>query len=156
MSIELPAEKDLNTTFQSLATAYFPDRRVAYRVQWSDRMSRSAGLCYYRKGLVRLSCRYHAAFPQEIENTLKHELIHAVGILGHGRKFREQAERLGCDVTAKPMPGRPYKWVYACPSCGMEVKTRKRVSLSCGRCSRRWDPRYELVLARAVVQVEGR
>ncbi|MEK7469183.1 MAG: SprT-like domain-containing protein [Planctomycetota bacterium] len=150
MSHSLPEEHELDLALKALLAQYFPDVRVSYRVQWSRRMRRSAGLCYYKRGVIRLSWQYHAAFPQEILNTLKHELIHAAGVLGHGRKFREEAKRLGCDVKARPMPGRPYKWLYACPACGIEVKTRKRVTLSCGKCARRWDPRYALVLRRAL------
>lgn len=146
MSAELPTTPQLNETFQALVREFFPGQRVPFRVEWSPRMSRSAGLCYYRRKVIRLSSKYHAALPQEIPNTLKHELIHATGVLGHGWKFRAEARRLGCDVHAQPMPRRPYKWVYACPACGVEVKTRRRIDLSCGKCSRRWDPKYRLVL----------
>lgn len=157
MSTGLPADHELELAFRGLVAEYYPGKKVDFRVEWSDRMSRSAGLCYYRKGVIRLSLRYHRVFPQEILNTLKHELIHAAGVLGHGRKFLSEARRLGCDVKARPMPGRPYKWVYACPACGLEVKTRRRVDYSCGRCSRRWNPRFRLVLkgpaARAVANL---
>jgi hypothetical protein len=151
MPPELPSESQLNEIFQALVREYFPGRRVPFRVEWSRRMSRSAGLCYFRRHVVRLSWKYHAALPAEIPNTLKHELIHATGVLGHGGRFRQEAHRLGCDVHAQPMPRRPYKWVYACPACGVEVKTRRKVDLSCGKCSRRWDPRYRLVMRRAVL-----
>lgn len=146
MSEALPDNHELTAALVGLAAEFFPGQRVAFRVEWSRRMSRSAGLCYYRRGVIRLSWKYHRVFPQEILNTLKHELIHAAGVLGHGRRFVSEARRLGCDVKARPMPGRPFKWVYACPACGQEVKTRKRVDYSCGKCSRKWDPRYRLVL----------
>ena len=146
MPASLPPNTDLTAAFEALAREFYPGHRLAFRVEWSRRMNRSAGLCYYRRKVVRLSWKYHAAFPQEISNTLKHELIHAAGVLGHGRRFRAEARRLGCDVHAKPMPRRPFRYVYACPSCANEVRTRKRVDFSCGRCSRKWDPRFRLIL----------
>lgn len=147
MSVPL-GESEINEIFRHLAQEFYPDRKLGFRVEWSRRMTRSAGLCYYRRKVVRLSAKYHAAFPGEIANTLKHELIHAAGILGHGRRFREEAARLCCDVHAHPMPRRPFRYLYACPACGGEVRTRKRVDYSCGRCAKRWDPRFRLVLKR--------
>jgi len=151
MSPEALAQADLNAIFRDLAREFYPDVRVPFRVEWSRRMSRSAGLCYYRRKVIRISWTYHRALPAEIHNTLKHELIHAAGVLGHGPVFRREARRLGCDVHAQPMPRRPFRYVYACPACGIEVKTRKRVDYSCGKCSRRWDPRYRLYLKCGIV-----
>ncbi|NUN50010.1 MAG: SprT-like domain-containing protein [Candidatus Brocadiae bacterium] len=142
----LPGEDELAGLLQALAVRYYPGAAIRFRVEWSRRMSRSAGLCYYRRKVIRLSWRYHAVFPAEIENTLRHELIHAAGILGHGPRFVAEARRLGCDVHAHPLPGRPWRYVYACPACDQQVRTRRRVDYSCGKCSRRWDARYRLVL----------
>jgi predicted SprT family Zn-dependent metalloprotease len=146
VSETLPSETELSAAFESLGRRFFPGRSFAFLVQWSRRMTRSAGLCYHRLRVVRLSWRYHEVFPGEVENTLKHELIHASGIAGHGDEFRREAARLGCGLHARPLPRRPLRWLYACPVCGEEVRTRRRVDFSCGRCSKRWDPRYRLVL----------
>src|SRR5699024_4406393 len=43
-----------------------------------------------------------------------------------------------------PVKRRPYRYVYACPACGMRVLRKKTGRWSCGRCSPAFDPRYEL------------
>ena len=146
MTKNLPGDLELNRIFRDLAETFYPSRRIDYRVEWSGRMSRSAGLCYYKARVIRLSTTYHAAWPSEIANTLRHELIHASGIRRHDGDFRGEAARLGCDIHARAMPRRPFRYVYACLTCGRQVKTRRRVDLSCGGCSKRWDPRFRLQL----------
>jgi predicted SprT family Zn-dependent metalloprotease len=155
MATECPTEEALGAMFDALARVWYPGRRIPFRVEWSRRMSRSAGMCYPRTRVIRLSWRYHVEYPAEVESTLKHELIHAAGIRGHGADFLAEARRLGCDVRAMPMPGRPFRWVYACPACGAEVRTRRKVDYSCGRCSPRWNPRYRLTLKRELPRRAG-
>src|SRR6056297_742197 len=57
-----------------------------FTFQWSRRMTAVAGRCFYNKKIIRLSVDYHRKHPEQIENTLAHELIHML-IRGHGDDF---------------------------------------------------------------------
>ena len=40
-----------------------------------------------------------------------------------------------------------YRYVYACPSCGLELPSKKRRRASCGKCNPSgYDDRYRLTL----------
>lgn len=43
-----------------------------------------------------------------------------------------------------PVERRPYRYVYACPVCGMRVMRKRRGTWSCGRCSSSFNRRYVL------------
>jgi hypothetical protein len=49
----------------------------------------------------------------------------------------------GCLV---PKATRPLRYVYACPKCSQTVRRRRQGVWSCGRCSRRFDPKLVLRL----------
>ncbi|TXG78688.1 MAG: hypothetical protein E6R14_12300 [Thermomicrobiales bacterium] len=52
----------------------------------------------------------------------------------------------------KPVKRRTPKYIYACPKCNMEVP-RSRVGVwSCGRCSPRFDRRFQLRIVRTFEQ----
>lgn len=144
--------------FEALRREYFPEARLQFRVAWSNRM-RIAGMCYPGLKVIRLSRSYHAHFPGEIDLTLRHELIHAAGIAGHGKAFRREAARLGCPVHGRTYPGlhRPHRYEYVCPNGHVHRARRRLGNCSCGRCSRRFDPRYRLQLVRdfAIEQTRG-
>lgn len=42
---------------------------------------------------------------------------------------------------------RPYKYLYRCPACGLEIPRRRTGKWSCGQCSRTYDPRFVMVRA---------
>jgi hypothetical protein len=45
-----------------------------------------------------------------------------------------------------PSERRPFRYLYACPHCGLNVRRRRKGTWSCGRCAPRFDPRYVLQL----------
>lgn len=114
-------------------------------VEWTTRATASAGLCYPKRRLIRLSVHYHVRHPQDVEATLLHEMIHLI-VPGHGpgfhawmrhiqaaggRVFRYAKER------AKPAP-LP-RWVYTCVTCGGQFRYRRRLNQGgkrhrCRRC----------------------
>lgn len=126
------------------------------RIEWSSRMTASAGLCYPARRLIRLSTHYHARHPDEIEATLLHEMIHLV-VPGHGPEFYRWMERiraLGGRVERycreRPLPKRGVRWTYTCRSCGRIYPYTRRLAHGgrrhyCRRCGpvdgRLWEKR---------------
>jgi predicted SprT family Zn-dependent metalloprotease len=50
----------------------------------------------------------------------------------------------------KPILRRPFRYLYACPACGIEVPRRRRGTWSCGRCAPSFSHEHVLVLRRAI------
>ena len=135
----MPTEAELAALYSSLRRRYFwagdgrgcllpPAGEVA--IEWSTRLTASAGVCYPGKRLIRLSTHYHRRFPDEVESTLLHEMIHLI-VPGHGPAFRAWIERirsLGGSVNRFARePARPPRWVYVCPSCGSRFPRQRRL-----------------------------
>ncbi len=144
----------IRQTFNQLNQRYF-DGRLEARLELSGRMTATAGKCYYRRRVIRLSQLYLQQFPEKLPQLLLHEMIHLV-VPGHGRAFREQARRCGVADTGlrdftycRPFaPKRRSRWryVYQCPSCGRRTVKRRAGHWSCGHCSPSYDPRFKLRL----------
>ena len=68
---------------------------------------------------------------------------------GHDRIAHRVAEFVDVSLddvrgALKPVRRRPYRYLYRCPVCGLEVPRRRRGTWSCSRCSSRFDPRFVL------------
>ena len=68
---------------------------------------------------------------------------------GHDRIAYRVAELTGASLdeirgALIPIRKRPYRYVYACPKCGVRVPRKRTGRWSCSRCSPRFDPRYVL------------
>jgi predicted SprT family Zn-dependent metalloprotease len=149
---ELPDEKELQHMFDRYNWMYFDGKLPKRRIEYSARM-RSAGSYIPSEKLIRIGRKYHEIFPEELADTLKHEMIHIL-YLNHDANFKREAARIGATVRARTHPAlsRPPRYIYVCPSCGHEYHRQKRlVMASCGDCSRgrRFDPRYKLKLKRS-------
>ncbi len=148
---------DLSTirkTFDELNDRHFGGRLEA-GLELSSRMTATAGKCFYRRRVIRLSRLYLQQFPDRLPQLLLHEMIHLL-VPGHGRAFRAQAVRCGVapadlrDFTyCRPFaPKRRSHWryVYRCPSCGRRFVKRRAGTWSCGHCAPVYDPRFKLRL----------
>lgn len=149
---ELPSEQELAELFDRFNQEFFEGRLPRARIEYSTRMQRAAGSYHPASGVIRIGRRYHELFPDEIEDTLKHEMIHLLH-LRHNSAFKREARRLGTSVQARSHPslGRPPKYIYVCPGCGREYPRQKRLRMaSCGRCScaGHYDERFKLRLKR--------
>jgi predicted SprT family Zn-dependent metalloprotease len=144
---ELPPVAELYRLFDVYNKVYFGGKLPSVKVEYSNRMF-SAGSYSPSRKLIRIGRKYHEIYPQDIEDTLKHEMIH-IRHHRHDARFRAEAERVGASLRAREHPElrRPPRYIYECPGCGMEYPRQKRlVMASCGRCSRgrRFDPRFKL------------
>jgi predicted SprT family Zn-dependent metalloprotease len=99
--------------------------------------------------------------PRAIELVVAEELIHlrdwSIGDRrrhakhGHDRIAHEVSRITGAsldDIRSVLLPPqrRPFRWMYACPGCGVTVPRRRKGTWSCARCSPRFDPRFVLQL----------
>lgn len=151
---ELPlTEGELLQLYDRLRREYFttpqggcplppPD---AVRIEWSHRITASAGLCYPAKKLIRLSTHYHARFPDDVEATLLHEMIHLI-VPGHGPDFyrwmariRARGGRVYRYSKERALPLSHAKWLYTCRNCGRSYGYTRRLAHGgvrhyCRRC----------------------
>ena len=150
ISGSLPPVSDPYRLFDEYNWLYFGGKLPGVRIEYSSRMS-SAGSYTPSQKLIRIGRKYHELFPEDLADTLKHEMIHLIH-LKHDKAFRAEASRLRTSVKARSHPSlhKPPKYVYVCPNCGREYPRQKRLRMSsCGSCSpRRYDERYKLRLLR--------
>ena len=146
-SLRLPDEAELQHRFAHFNHELFQGKLPPAVMRWSSRM-RIAGTCRRSDGLITLSRPYHLQFPGDVEDTIKHEMIH-LRHAGHGPAFRRVAQRIGTTIHCKEYPGlHPRaRLVYICFSCHSRYPRTKPGELYCGRCSRNWqDRRFPLRL----------
>lgn len=144
---ELPAVDELYRLFDRFNWLYFGGKLPSVKIEYSGRMGAAGSYSPGRK-LIKIGRKYHQLFPQDLEDTLKHEMIHII-YPNHDRNFKAEATRIGASLRAREHPSlrRPPKYVYECPGCGMDYPRQKRIVMaSCGRCSRggKFDPRFKL------------
>jgi predicted SprT family Zn-dependent metalloprotease len=148
LSAELPSEAELYRMFEEYNWLYFDGRLSRIRIAYSNRMT-SAGSYTPSRKMILIGRKYHELFPDEVIDTLKHEMIHVLH-LKHDAKFKQEAARVGASLRARSHPSlhKPPRWVYFCPSCAREYPRQKRLRMaSCGVCSKRgYDGRFKLKL----------
>ncbi|MFI7587086.1 SprT-like domain-containing protein [Spongisporangium articulatum] len=117
---------------------------------WSlvfDNAKTRAGICRQDRRQIGLSRVLTALHDEaEVRDTVLHEIAHAlVGVEhGHDEVWRAQARRIGCTgrrCVPESAPTVPGRWRGLCP-VGHEFTRHKRPVrvLSCGLCSRGFDP----------------
>lgn len=99
--------------------------------------------------------------PRAVELVVAEELIHLRdwSIGDRRRHARHGYDRIAHEVSRitgasldeirsvlLPPERRPFKWLYACPGCGITVRRRRKGIWSCARCSPGFDRRYVLKL----------
>jgi len=129
--------EELYRLFDDFTGRHFKGILPPVRIAYSRRML-SAGSYSINKKIIKIGKRYHEIFPDEIEDTLKHEMIHILDP-SHGKGFKSIAHRIGASLKAKAHPDLrlPAKYYYICPICGKIYRRRKRlVMASCGSCSK--------------------
>lgn len=146
---QLPTEEELYRLFDVFNMVHFNGKLPSVKIKYSNRMLMAGSYTPVGR-LIKIGRKYHEIFPDEIEDTLLHEMIHIIHP-NHSRAFKTIAGRLGVSLKAKEHPDlrAAYRYLYICPNCGKEYPRRKRFRMaSCGICSKghRFDPRYKLIL----------
>jgi predicted SprT family Zn-dependent metalloprotease len=117
---------------------------------WSfgfDTAKTRAGLCNYTKKRISVS-RYLASRYEddEIHQVLLHEVAHAIAgtRAGHGPRWKKVAQDLGYEgkrLHDGAIANELAPWVGTCPAGHVHYRYRRPTrALSCGKCSRRFDP----------------
>lgn len=146
-AVVLPDAAELARRYAQFNLRYFRNTLPRVIIKWSKRM-RIAGTCDSHRRIITLSHTYHTHFPDDVDDTLKHEMIH-LRCPHHDAAFRREAARIGASVHCRDYPElHPRaRYMYVCPVCDTEYPRVKRAQLYCGRCARRgFDPRFKLVL----------
>lgn len=100
------------------------------------RARRTLGVCRYDPRIIGLSIHLvQRNDPEEIRETLLHEIAHAlVGPgQGHGPAWREMARRIGCQPVRSgnaDMP--PGRWRADCGSCGRRYRRHRLRRMAAG------------------------
>lgn len=156
----LPTLAELQLLFARLNYQFFngevPDCRICY----NERFSNSAGRIDYaqRPVTIELSPKHFRRYPEALEETLLHEMIHAWCFVrfretGHGAAFKKKLRQ--CGITSiyhdlgsvAPVNGSAKRYILRCEHCAFEVLRKRKPGkpVSCPRCNkRRFDPRYPL------------
>lgn len=147
--VNLPPVALLYRKFDEINREYFDGRLPVTKIAYSGRML-IAGSYTPSNKIIKIGRRYHEIFPDEIEDTLRHEMIHIL-YPNHDRNFKAWAKKLGASLKARshPLLRSDFKYLYICPVCGREYPRRKRLRMaSCGVCSKghRFDARFKLKL----------
>lgn len=154
---ELPGEAELQRMFDIYNKEYFDGKLPRMKVRYSRRMLVAGGY-FPEKREIRISRRYHTFFPDEVYDTLKHEMIHVIHFK-HDAGFKRMARRIGASLRANEHPAlrRPPRYIYICPQCLTEYPRQKRLRMaSCGKCSGgKFDTRYKLILRKRLKQESG-
>ncbi len=115
---------------------------LSARVEWSARLTATAGTCNPAERLIRLSRPYHERTPALLPVTLAHEMCHLI-VPDHGPAFRRLgrvvARALGVDWRVFRYAERwvsldRYAFLYRCPRCGVETPSTKKLRASCTHC----------------------
>ncbi|HWR82510.1 MAG TPA: SprT-like domain-containing protein [Candidatus Deferrimicrobium sp.] len=157
-STGLPEAAELYRLFDQYNRAHFNGKLPRVRIEYSERMS-SAGSYLPDRRLIRIGRRYHEIFPEEVTDTLRHEMIHILH-LNHDAAFKSVAGRIGASVKARSHPSlrRPPRYVYVCRACGRQFARQRRIRMaSCGYCTpgREFDPRFKLIKLKSAARSSG-
>ncbi len=146
------------TYYRELNQRHFENSLPECRLELSRRLVRTAGKIWPRNRLMRLSLSYHERYGvDELANTILHEMVHLwlheQGLpSGHTARFHTKLIEVGLPnrVRALPVPPRPYRYLYSCPTCRLEVPTRRKISSSCGRCDKIYNTHHRLRLIKGL------
>jgi len=139
---------------EARAAALFEEYGVTgYTFGW-DRATRRRGQCNYTDRRITLSkpIALLATF-EESEQTLIHEVAHAIVGPGHGHGavWKRQARAMGHtgSRTSRREQEVPTPLIGVCPNGHESGRHRKpKAPTSCGRCSPRFDARYLITWSR--------
>jgi predicted SprT family Zn-dependent metalloprotease len=152
---------DLQLLFARLNYQYFngeiPDCRIAYNARFSNSAGR---ITYGHPLLIELSTKHFRKYPEALEETLLHEMIHAWCYArwrdtGHSARFKKKMREMGIGSiyhdlgNVRPLNESSKRYILRCEHCAFEVLRRKRPGkpASCPRCDgRRFNPKFPLTI----------
>jgi predicted SprT family Zn-dependent metalloprotease len=157
----IPSEADLQLIFARLNYEHFNGEVPDCRIRYNPRFSNSAGrITYGAQLLIELSPKHFRTYPEALEETLLHEMVHAWCFAkwrdtGHSARFKKKLRECGLTSiyhdlgNVRPFNESSKRYVLRCEHCGFEVLRRKKPGkpASCPRCDkRRFNPKFPLTI----------
>jgi SprT protein len=167
---EMPAEEstkprkngidhDLTKQCAELARSLCPGKlEDRLSVVWNRRMRSTAGRAFWPEGRIELNPRLLDFAPDEVRNTMLHELAHLLAyakagrrrIKAHGVEWRQACRELGIPnesaTHSLPLPTREMarKWRYTCPACQESIERVRKMKryAGCYRCCKEHNGGY--------------
>jgi predicted SprT family Zn-dependent metalloprotease len=149
VATHVPDVAELQMLFAQFNFRYFDGEIPAFRIAWNARFSNVAGRISYKPPLIELSPKHLRGKPDELRETLLHEMIHAWLYArgespGHTPAFKRKMRELGLrsiyhDLgSAAPLNPSTKRYILRCEKCGMELLRRRKppANLLCARCRR--------------------
>jgi predicted SprT family Zn-dependent metalloprotease len=143
----LPDVAELQLLFAQLNYMHFDGEIPTYRIVYNARFSNLAGRITYKPPTIELSPKHLKGKPDELRETLLHEMIHAWldakgANPGHTAAFKRKMQELGLrsiyhDLgTAKPFNESAKRYILRCEKCSMEVLRKRKppAHSMCARC----------------------
>jgi predicted SprT family Zn-dependent metalloprotease len=143
----LPDVATLQLLFAQLNYQHFDGEIPTYRIAFNARFSNVAGRITYKPPLIELSPKHLDGKPDELRDTLLHEMIHAwlhskKMNPGHTPAFKAKMRELGLPSIyhdmgkVAPRTESPRRYILRCEKCAMEVlrKRKPQPHLMCARC----------------------
>ena len=150
------AQSYVRDMVQDIVKNYNSSKEFGYYnvyINFSNRLTRRLGYCrtykyrsnadVYFSNMFIKDC-WNKGDKEAIKELVIHEVAHAlcndIYGFGHGHDnyFREVVIRLGGNLTsAKSNIGtayKPYRYIYKCPNCGKEFKSKKVRKGACAKC----------------------
>jgi predicted SprT family Zn-dependent metalloprotease len=122
-----------------------------WKFEFNNR-KRAAGLCSYRKKTIYVSkylLEQNLDKSLEFENTLRHELAHAIdfemrGTSDHSKVWKAVAREVLCTAercysTDVIQTKVQTKYTVVCDTCGKEKAGHKRGNSACGVCCKKYN-----------------
>ncbi len=129
--------------------AYFDGEIPAHEIAYNNRFSNVAGRITYKPPKIELSPKHLRGKPEQLRETLLHEMIHAWLFAknqnpGHTSAFKKKMRELGLKSiyhdlgTAPPINENPKRYILRCEHCRREhLRKRKPAPASkCAWCNR--------------------
>ena len=143
----LPDVAELQLLFAQYNLMYFAGEIPSHRIAYNARFSNLAGRVTYKPPLIELSPKHLVDKPEELRETLLHEMIHAWlhsrgENPGHTPAFKKKMRELGLTSIyhdlgkAAPLNESPKRYILRCEKCLMEVLRKRKPSphVMCARC----------------------
>lgn len=117
------------------------------KVEWSTRQTRIAGNCRYKiinkkrvPERIALSVPYHKKFPNQIIETLVHEMIHQkLPEAKHGELFLKEMKRLNdiydLNINVYSTERALINYEYTCSKCNQVFKRSNKINLKKYTCN---------------------
>jgi len=147
----------LKEEFIRLNKERFDGEIEKYCVRFSKAAVKTHGSINMSRKTIRVSLQMLEQHGWDaVEQTLLHEMCHALifqngGQTSHSRRFWSEFEKRGGKrdrIDVKPKAS----YVYACPTCGVEIERMRRISqpwrYSCISCDKNYNLAHKLYLKR--------